>query len=210
MRSVHEREELVRKLHNRIKNDLFTVESFISLRQSGMTDRKCIHVLEDLKHRVHSIAAIHEGLYVSGNLVSVDSKVYLENLMGAFISGQDSVDRRIQLHVSAKSMPLDADLAIAIGMTATELVSNAMTHAFPGDRAGNVSVEFGSSGDFLVPVVEDDGAGFTADSAQPPANALGLKIVSMLLEPLGGTIERSQGKGTRYTVLFGQKDSLSK
>jgi two-component sensor histidine kinase len=203
MQSVREREELVRTLHNRIKNDLYTVESFISLRQNGLDNAACVHMLDDLKHRVHSIAAIHESLYVSGNLVSVDSKLYLENLMGSFVSGQTDADRRIRVNVTVQSMPLDADLAIAVGMTATELVSNAITHAFPDDRAGSVSVEFFTRGNAMVLVVEDDGTGFPDATVEPPANALGLKIVSMLLERLGATLDRSSGKGTRYAVNFG-------
>jgi len=202
MRSVQEREALVRKLHNRIKNDLYTVESFISLRQQGMEDPSCLHVLEDLKHRVHSIAAIHEGLYFSGNLVNVDSGVYLENLMGAFVAGLGGDSARIRISVVAQSVPLDADLAIAIGMTATELVSNALAHAFPDNRKGSVTVEFYSCRPSHVLVVEDDGIGFPEGSAEPPDLALGLKIVSMLLDRFRGTLERSQGKGTRFEVVF--------
>lgn len=202
MRTVQERETLVRKLHNRIKNDLYTVESFISLRQQGMDDPACLHILEDLKHRVHSIAAIHEGLYFSGNLVNVDSMVYLENLMGAFIAGLRGDGAHIRISVAAQSVPLDADLAIAIGMTATELVSNALTHAFPGNRKGSVSVEFYSCDPSHVLVVEDDGIGFPPGSVEPPDTALGLKIVSMLLDRFSGTLQRSQGNGTRFEVVF--------
>jgi len=200
--AVHQREELVRKLHHRMKNDLYTVESFISLRQEAVSNPECSSILEDLKHRVHSIAAIHESLYQSGDLVNVDVAAYLENLMAAFNNDSVVSSGRVRIVTKMETMQLDADVAIVIGMTATELVANALIHAFPQGRTGTVHVELAKRESMIVMVVMDDGTGFEDEALEAHEGAMGLRIVSMLLEGQNGTLKRTCAQGTRYEITF--------
>jgi len=200
--ALKDREALMNTLHNRIKNDLYTVESLITLRESLVDNPAWAALLGDLRRRVHVISTVHETLYRLGGFNRVDSRLYLEDLVRCIIAAGNADPGRITLKYDFEALPLDADLAVVIGMTVMELVGNALAHAFPQSGSGTILVAFRQQDADCVLRVEDDGAGFPQgyDEAQSPT--LGLKLVSTLIANSGGTITRSDGGGTRYRCVF--------
>jgi len=200
--ALKEREALMLSLHNRIKNDLYTVESLITLRESTIDNPAWATLLGDLRQRVHVIATVHETLYRSGGLNRVDARLYLADLVNSLAASGRFDTRRIELRADFEEVSLDANLAVVIGMALMELVGNALAHAFPDKAKGTVRIEFRKSGSDCVLRVEDDGVGFPPDYDESASSTLGLKLVTTLIGNLGGTIERSDGSGTRYRCVF--------
>jgi len=100
-----------------------------------------------------------------------------------------------------KAVFLDINTAIPCGLIINELISNALEHAFPDGRPGEIRVRFEPDGDgrFLLEVA-DTGVGIPEGVELDKAESLGLQIVRLLVEQLDGTITLHRQGGTRYAI----------
>jgi two-component sensor histidine kinase len=111
--------------------------------------------------------------------------------------------RRVELAIQIGDVQLDLDRAVPCGLIVNELVSNALKHAFPDDRAGRLCVELEPFGDKqLVLVVGDNGVGLPADLDYHRADSLGLQLVDDLTQQLNGNIMVNRDGGTTFTITF--------
>src|SRR4029077_8838333 len=127
---------------------------------------------------------------------------YLEGLANDSFAtyGVDPDD--IALAVDTEDIPLGVDAAISCGLIVNELVSNSLKHAFPGRRQGQVEVTLRSAGSDVVLEVADNGVGIPANLDVHSASTLGLKLVAIFTEQVGGTIDLERGRGTRFILRF--------
>src|SRR5262249_17986595 len=110
--------------------------------------------------------------------------------------------------IQISDLYLNIDQAITCGLIVNELVSNALKHAFPDERAGRVRVELRPLGGHrLVLVVGDDGVGLPPGLDLARVDSLGLQLVQDLADQLHGTVEVSRDVGTTFTVTFDEADS---
>jgi len=164
-----------------------------------------VRVLEDTRKRVHSIALLHEALYRSDDLARINFASYVEDLcrhlrrsMGA-ATGHVEVENRI----SPLGLPLEQ--SIPCGLIINELVSNALKHAFPDNRAGKVTVSLGPANEnHLLLRVTDNGVGPPPVMDLVNTPTLGLRLVNGLASQLGGqlTVEQPDGVGLAFQVIF--------
>ena len=193
--SLNEKEVLLKEIHHRVKNNLQIVSSMLNLQMDQLSDAKAIELFKESQNRVRSIALFHEKLYQSRDLGRVEIADYLKGLAhGSFATyGVNSND--IVLAVHAEDIPLGVDAAISCGLIVNELVSNSLKHAFPAQRHGQVEVTLRSAGTEVVLEVADDGVGFPADFDFRSPNTLGLKLVAIFTEQVGGTMDLSVMEG---------------
>ena len=104
------------------------------------------------------------------------------------------------------AVTLDLEAAIPCGLLITELVTNALKHAFPAGRAGKIVVTLQHVADGrLLLCVADDGVGFTSEKAPAQLASLGMQLVHTLAGQLGGVLEHESGSGTTFRLLFGKR-----
>jgi PAS domain S-box-containing protein len=202
--SLCEKESLLKEIHHRVKNNLQIVSSLLRL-QSGQIDHPIVKAaLKDMQNRVQSMALIHEHLYQSDNLAQIDMAAYLKSLCPKLVRAMASHPGAIQLHLDMIPALLQIDQAIPCGLLVNELVSNALKHAFPEGRTGEVRVE-------LQPVegahqlrlrVADNGIGLPADFDIERLSSLGLHLASDLARQLRGKLEIGSGPGATFDVVF--------
>lgn len=107
---------------------------------------------------------------------------------------------RLSIHVSADDSAVEADVSVSLGLIVTELVINALKHAFPDERTGTVMIDYRSSGRDWTLAVADNGIGMAAGRDAPKAG-LGTGIVEALVKNLDGEITLSDaGLGTMVTI----------
>jgi two-component sensor histidine kinase len=112
------------------------------------------------------------------------------------------------VNVQVSELYLDIDQAITCGLIVNELVSNALKHAFPEERAGRVRVELQPLGGHrLVLVVGDDGVGLPLGLDFARLDSLGLQLIHDLADQLHGTVDVNRDLGTTFTVTFDGADS---
>jgi two-component sensor histidine kinase len=204
--ALTEKESLLKEIHHRVKNNLQIISSLLRL-QSGQIDNAIAKAaLRDMQNRVRSMALIHEHLYRSDNLASVDLATYLRSLCQQLFRALVTAPGTIQLHLDLAPVRLEIDQAIPCGLLVNELVTNALKHAFPIGRSGVLRVE-------LQPLAErpalrlrvaDDGVGLPSTFDPNNLTTLGLKLVSDLSRQIGGRLEIGGGSGTAFEVEFSE------
>ena len=201
--SLREKEAMLKEIHHRVKNNLQIVTSLLNLQVGSSTDPSALNALRESRNRIRSMALVHETLYQSGNLGTINLSQYVEALCGNLFRsyGNDMSQIHLQLDVSKTS--LDLERAIPFGLIINELVSNALKYAFPAGRAGTVQVTFHteSAGQYTLRVA-DDGIGLPAGLDLTQLKSLGLQLVQDLIQQLSGTLTIAQGHSTEFCVSF--------
>jgi two-component sensor histidine kinase len=201
--SLAEKEVLLKEVHHRVKNNLQVIASLLRLQIEVMQDGHLIEALRESQHRVESMALIHEQLYETADLREVDLCRHASLLMNKLFNAYGVDATRIHRHVNIPPLPLAVNRAIPAGLILNELISNALKHAFPGQRTGHLEVRGGrvntsSRGERDTQVffeVSDDGVGLSAEIEIARPRSLGLEIVNILARQLQGvlTLERAAG-----------------
>ncbi len=207
--ALREKDVLLREVHHRVKNNMQVISSLLNLQASQTSDPAARATLEESRQRVRSIALIHEKLYNSGNMASIDFGAYLKSVADELLKtfGRPDVSCRLDL----EGIRFEIDRAIPAGLIVNELLTNSLRHAFPPGTSGTVWVRLRSLGDGRVElVVQDDGIGF-APGADPSTSAtLGLAIVKTLVEQMQGTFSMEGAHGATWTIQFSlDKDSAA-
>jgi len=192
---------LLRQFHHRVKSNLQVITSLLRLQARGVKAPDVHAALLAAESRIQVITLIHEGLLRSDALVDINFPVYIANVM--------EVPRRatgsgvLKFTKDIADVHLDSRYASPVGLVVNELVSNAIEHAFPDNRAGEVRVALRQVGENEVELlVSDDGVGLPDDINLETVESMGLKLVSMLVEQLGGTVDVSREAGTSFTIRF--------
>ena len=200
--SLKEKEVLLKEIHHRVKNNLQIVSSMLSLQMQKLSDTKAIELVKESQSRVRSIALFHEKLYQSRDLGRVEMAEYLRGLANDLFATYGVNPDDIVLAVHAEDIPLDVDAAISCGLIVNELVSNALKHAFPADRKGQVAITLRSAGTDVVLEVADNGVGVPADFDFRSRSTLGLKLVAIFTEQVAGAMDLTREGGTRFSLRF--------
>jgi two-component sensor histidine kinase/PAS domain-containing protein len=198
------RELLVREADHRIKNSLQMVVSLMVLSMRGLDAGSAAEqVLRGAITRVEAIAASHLALQGSQDLKTVDLAVTLRQLCAHFseLHPGCEIDCRV-----VGSAALSADRAIPLGLVISELITNALRHAFQGRDGGSVRVEARQEGADLVVMVIDDGVGMTAQGGR---TGLGSRIIRTLTEQIKARlqIDSTPDGGTTVTLRLAIADA---
>jgi two-component sensor histidine kinase len=212
--SLRERDVMLKEVHHRVKNNLQVVNSLLYLQANSSEDPELREALQKGQQRILSMAMIHEELYKSEDLSSVDMCAYTQRLCDGFtgMSGD-----RIRLHCQAGQLLLPITQSIPCGLILNEFLTNALKYAYPEGREGGIRVWVTESGGIVSLVVEDDGVGLPPGFGQgsnvdAKPGSLGLVLVHGLIDQLKGSLTVSAssagpegGKGARFAVSFGRE-----
>lgn len=202
------RDLLTKELYHRLHNNLQLVVGLIAFTARSMPDAESRSKLDDLGRRVQSLSLLQERLYRGGDFRRVDFAAFLRKLVDDVIGLHQ---REMSVTVDAAEAVLPVDLAVPLALTANELITNALKHAFPPEvREPRLVVAFAAlDGGGHVLSVTDNGPGAAAESG---TGGLGMRLVHRLAQQVGGTftIGAAEGGGTacRITVR-GRGDSAS-
>jgi hypothetical protein len=204
-RAFKEREILLKEIHHRVKNNLQVISSLFYL-QGQRTDHEPLRrLLDESRNRIQSIALIHEKLYQSEHLAWIDFGDYVRDLMNSLTSAIGAQTPHAKVKVQVDKMFLDIERAIPCALIINELVSNALKHAFPAGRGGEmtITIAMGSiAPDLLQLMVSDTGVGFPAEIDVKNTTTLGMQLVCSLTAQLRGTVEMTRDGGARFKIRF--------
>jgi PAS domain S-box-containing protein len=201
--SLEEKEALLKEVHHRVKNNLQMISSLLNLQAARITDPTVSELLGESRNRVRAMALVHENLYRAGNFARVPMSTHIQSLCAHLIRAYGLREHWVDLTTDVDEVELDLDRAVSVGLIISELVSNALKHAFPNARAGSVRVELKLLEEkrYALAVI-DDGVGLPPDRDGRDAGSIGLQLVDDLTQQLHGTIAVKRGRGTNFTVTF--------
>lgn len=200
-------ETLLQDTNHRIGNSLATVSSLLGLQLARSRSDEVRSALEAAQGRVHAIASGHRRLRLGADLENTDAAEFLDSVVDDLAASVPS-DRAIRFHKEFVPMVIPARDATTLGIVVSELVTNAVKHAFPQDKGGNIWIRFieNETDGTAVLKVEDDGLGL---AEAPAGNGLGAVIIKQLARQFGGAAEYEPRDGGG-TVVKVQLPTLAK
>jgi len=204
LRASEERKEaLLREVHHRVKNNLAVICSIFYLQSTHAKERETVEIFRDMENRVHSMALVHESLYSSENLASIDFAEYAQSLAEDILASYGNPGAPVQLKTDLETVTMAVDLALPCGLILNELVSNAFKHGFPSG-AGEITLTLRKApeGKYTLSV-EDNGVGVPLDLNLNTSKSLGLRLVRLLTQQIRGSFELTQSNpGTSARLCF--------
>lgn len=201
--ALKEKEVLLKEVHHRVKNNLQIVTSLFSLQSQAAKDLALTEALLDGQSRIKAMSLIHEKLYASPDLARLDFGDYLRVLVAHLYRSYRPHAAPITLNLDAPALSMSVDVAVPCGLIVNELVANALKHAFPEGRSGEVTVRLAQAGGGRLRLtVADNGVGMPDEFQLEQTSSLGLQLAVMLAKQIEGTIEMKRDPGTRFDITF--------
>jgi PAS domain S-box-containing protein len=200
--SLAEKETLLQEVHHRVKNNLQVVASLMNLQANNVNHAGAREVLAVTRQRVQAIALLHEGLYRSRDLGSVDLGPYLRGIVAELQRAHVEPTRSVSIGCEAAGIRCNMDTALPLGLITNELVANSLKHAFVERRGGKVDVRLAADGDLAELRISDNGRGLPELFELERSDSLGLRLVKNLARQLDGELTRLAGIGVSWSVRF--------
>ncbi|MEI7603697.1 MAG: PAS domain S-box protein [bacterium] len=201
-KSLEIKEILLREIHHRVKNNLQIVSSLLSLQSLYTHDTKYQSIFTESQNRIRSMSFIHERLYRSSDLINIDYKKYITNIVETLTDIYGVNKDKIKISINVDKIILGIDHAVPCGLIINELVSNSFKYAFKGKEMGSLIIEFHKKENIYSLVVQDDGIGMPKKFNINNCESLGLELVKMLSEQIKGNLIIKNENGTRFEILF--------
>lgn len=210
---LRDQEVLIRETHHRIKNNIASIGSLLSLQASTIDNQEAVAALEEAIGRVHSIGNLYDRMLVNEKYREIDAAPYLGDLADSVVS-LAVAPARITVVKQLESIVLPQKQLVSLGIITNELLTNACKYAFRERAEGCITLSLRREESSGVLSVEDDGTGVQARREQAPqedpgnglrTGGFGLYLVEMVCNQIGGAFEVGgtlSGGGTRATVTF--------
>jgi len=199
---LDEKELLLREVHHRIKNNMITISSLLSLQARGLGGGRAAEALTEAQGRIRGMMMIYDRLYRSKDFRRISAAGYLGDLIRDVVAvcGES---RRITIEEKIEEREMDSKILFPLGIIVNELLSNAYKYAFPDDRRGTISISLRQLDDGTMELVfRDDGVGMREPSGPGESKGFGLNLVAMLTRQIKGQMENTGIDGTRYRIVF--------
>lgn len=202
--SLQEKEILLKEIHHRVRNNMQIISSLLNHQSRLVRDPAVLEMFRESQNRIRSIAMVHERLYRSTDLSRIDFADYIDGLVVHLFNSLQVDPKKVRPRTEIEAIELDITLAIPLGLIVNELITNALKHAFPGARRGEVFISFKRTPDGgLRLAIKDDGVGVPEEKDFKRTGSLGLQIVRMLVEQVDGRFDVfSSSTGTEMTLAF--------
>jgi two-component sensor histidine kinase len=201
--SLKEKEQLLKEIHHRVKNNLQIVSSLLSLQSENVLDEKFLSLIRDSKNRINSMALVHEMLYASKSLEKISVSEYIGRLSNSLQRSMASPDSEIKIDRDIPSDILfEIDRIIPLGLILNEIISNSFKYGFPETKKGTIYIrlEPQKSGHLLS--VSDDGVGLPEDFDIDKSTSLGMQLIQMLCDQIDGKLTIRSEKGVHFNIAF--------
>ncbi len=184
--SLREKEALLKEVHHRIKNNLQVIASLLNMQSKQIKDGPTAEIFRESQQRVKAMALLHEELYGSANLASIELASYLRKLTALLFKSYQGSSKQIKLEVQAEEIFLDIDRAVPCGLIVNELVSNALKYAFLprllAERKDvlneiRIALQAHPHGE-VAPKISDNGVGLPDGFDFRHTESLGLQLVN--------------------------------
>ena len=202
---LKEKETLLKEVHHRVKNNLQTVSSLLSLQSRAVANPKIEGIIKSSQHRVVSMSMVHEMLYKRDDYTSkIELEPYVSELCEYLIRSLKGNENKISTDLDIGDYRLSIDTVIPLGLIINETITNALKYGIPDASEGEIKIHLTKKGPNSYEMyLGDNGIGFPDDVTPKTTKSLGLKLIHNLARQLKGSIARDKdAKGTYYQINF--------
>lgn len=203
--SLKEKEVLLKEIHHRVKNNLQVISSLMYLQSKNVRDTTMAGIFKDCETRIRSMALVHERLYQSKSMAEIDFAEYVRSLAGYLVQSYGGGYGTIHLEIHIDNIFFNVNTAIPCGLIISELISNALKHAYPDGKQGEIVISFtrDEAGTYTQ-TVRDKGVGLPENLDFQNTDTLGLRLVNILAKQLNGTLTYSGKDGACFVMTFNE------
>ncbi len=173
------------EIHHRVKNNLTIISCLLELQITELEHEESKEYFAQSINRINSIAKVHELIYDSDDMSSVDIKQYLDRVIPAIRDTMEDFSKNIKMKFSIPSLKLRVNQAIPLGLLFNELLTNTFKYAFKGRDEGCICISMKLEAHKLRVIYKDNGVGFEnkITSFESSGN-LGLTLIHLQLQQL--------------------------
>ncbi|AZQ44093.1 tetratricopeptide repeat-containing sensor histidine kinase [Nonlabens ponticola] len=197
-KAAHEKELMLYEIHHRIKNNLQTVSGILDLKTSNVEDAHFRKVIDESQQLIQTMNLVHDQLYQYGEDTVVDMQTHFEKICKGII---DQFDAQVSLHVSARDAVVHSADATPLGLILCELVTNSLKHGLKNEKKGIITVLLKKEHENWYFKYKDNGSGLEAVESNEDGK-VGLQLITLLVDELGGTWESSNNNGFIFQMNF--------
>ena len=200
--SLKEKEQLLKEVHHRVKNNLQIVSSLLNLQSETILDEKYLAIIKDSRNRINSMAIVHEMLYASKDLSRIEIKEYIQRLCESIHNSfsRPGSDIRFNFLID-QNLFFNVDQMIPMGLVINEVVSNSFKYAFPSNN-GEISISLHEENSEYKLNLSDNGIGLTENFNPETDGQLGMQLILMLSEQMDAKVTIHQNRGTSFHLIF--------
>jgi two-component sensor histidine kinase len=190
------KDDLMKEIHHRVKNNLQVISSLLNIQQRVMVDPAAISAINDTRQRIIALGLIYRTLYEGPNLKEIDFNSFLSELVGQILLDCKGRDHSIHTILNVDPLIVDPDRLAPLALFIVETISNSCNHDFHG-MEGFISVNFRVHEGQAELIVSDTGAAIEAEDQ-------GRTMMAVFARQLGGVLSDTSGQdgGTAVRLIF--------
>ncbi|MEM8887863.1 MAG: tetratricopeptide repeat protein [Bacteroidota bacterium] len=200
--ALRDRENLLKEIHHRVKNNLQVVSSLLSLQSRSIDDPVALDAIEEGRNRVKAMGLIHQNLYQEENLIGVNLPEYIEKLTDNLLESYKVQQSNIHISRKVEALSIDVDTLIPLGLILNELISNSLKYAFKGRDEGNIRLLIGKNEEGLKIEVADDGVGLPKGFNPEESPSMGFKLIRAFVQKMKAKFEVVSEQGTQVKIFL--------
>jgi len=199
---LREKEWLLKEIHHRVKNNLQIVISLLNTQSAYLKNQDALDAIRNSQHRMHAMSLIHQKLYQSDNMASIDMNVYIHELV-EYLDESFKQDKKVTINLEISPVKLDVSQAVPLGLILNEAISNSIKYAFANKENGRIDIllEPLGEGQYLL-CIADNGIGLPDGFDPYNTSSLGMSLMQGLSQQLEGDFLLENKDGLRVCVTF--------
>ncbi|WP_316847151.1 histidine kinase dimerization/phosphoacceptor domain -containing protein [Pedobacter psychrodurus] len=199
---IEEKEGLIKEVHHRVKNNLQLTMSLLNSQSYYLEDLSAIEAIKESQHRLKSIALIHQKLYQTENLATINIQPYIVELV-EYLKESLNDDKMISFELNILNLELDISKAVPLGLIINEAITNIFKYAYPNIRGGKVIITLKEcKEDHYQLFIKDNGIGLPADFDYEQSNTLGIILMKGLSAQIDGIFTMENNDGVSLSLTF--------
>ena len=199
---VKEKDWLVKEIHHRVKNSFQSVVSLFGTQAEYIKNEEASLAIEESKHRIQAMSLVHQKLYQSENLSSINIEDYVHELVD-YLRTSFETKQRIQFNIQVESLELTISYALPIGLILNEAITNSFKYAFPNEREGILEISLKhESENQMVLNIADNGVGLPDDFDTSKKDSMGMNLMKGLSEQIDGSFSIENKNGVYIRIVF--------
>lgn len=190
---------MMKELHHRVKNNLAIVSGLLRIQSNKLEDESAIQAVRQGQQRVDAMSLIHQRLYQTDKVTTVNIKEYIIDLAESLMSAYGFEPNEFDLNISVEKEEVDVDLAIPLGLIINELLTNSFKYAYKD--IANPSLNISLKGDKNLELeIKDNGVGIDLVRWKTAKDSFGKKMIAGLVSQIGGKFTIDNDGGTVFRM----------
>jgi len=198
-----EKEWLLKEVHHRVKNNLHTIICLLES-QAAFLHGDSLQVMENSQNRIFTMSLIHQKLYQSEDIKTIEMSVYIPELVQHLKDSLGAPSDKIHFNLEIEKIGLTQAIAIPIALIINEAITNSIKYAFPGNSAGEIFISLKEENGLIELELSDNGIGMDKNMDDIESRSLGFQLIKGLSKEIQGDLKIKSKRGVKITIVFHQ------